>query len=433
MAAADLAAFLEAVDSPPAEDALVQDAQRWFIAQQCADVLVLEGLTMADIDAKLPENLGLRSFIRRAVCAAGAVAEVKRRKIGVVTTQVSSQSSGSGGVSSVVGSPTPSALALLAAAGADAGSQCDITKMLRDAHFGDVPSHVLAEVGLWNVLDAAAKKALKERPPKIPFSYVDLTGHETLPVWIPQATLNSARGHQFDLTGTETSPEQVQQLMSALKAATSSPRALQSIAQWHAAWRRYEVVAVATGHMTRISCLNHLDVIDRTYEEERLAGKNPLLAIVYDEQARREWARRAERRDPAFKIEEVTLKRDDMIMEAARMRLNQGEVKTSGQSLRSSSADAAEDAMVKQEAAAAALARRASEATKQLAKQQEQLARQQASGNAVPPEKAAPSAARQWWGDRRGSGQGSPKGSKSKNAKGIKGGGKGGKDGRREY
>jgi len=96
MAAADLTAFLEAVDSPPAEATLVTEAVRWFVAQKCADVIVLEGLTMADIDAKLPEDLGLKSFIRRAVNAAGAVAENKRRTLGGIPVQGGSQSSGAG-------------------------------------------------------------------------------------------------------------------------------------------------------------------------------------------------------------------------------------------------------------------------------------------------------------------------------------------------
>ena len=145
---------------------------------------------------------------------------------------------------------------------------------------------MLAESSLYSALQAEAQRATSARPPRKPFSYVDLTGEETLPIWLPQATLASAR-QDVDVGG----PGDLQQFLRALKAATAAPRAFKNIGQWHAAYRRYFVAAVATGHMSMVAAFQHADQVDRIADEERAAGRSPLLALVYDELARKEWER----------------------------------------------------------------------------------------------------------------------------------------------
>jgi len=232
-----------------------------------------------------------------------------------------------------------------------------------------------AEKALWDALDSASKKAAAETVPRKTFTFVDLTGKETLPVWLPQAVLTAGRSHDPSALGFDSSPQEVRLLMTALCAAATAPRAFTSLGQWHAAWRRYAPVAVCTGQLSWRSAAQHEEVIDRLFEDERAAGRNPLIALVYDEVARLEWARRASRSDPSFDLEVLTLKRDDLLLEAARSRLATATVSRPGAA--TVAAASVDSAIAKQEEAAAAFARRANEASKQLAKSQESLARQQ--------------------------------------------------------
>lgn len=58
------------------------------------------------------------------------------------------------------------------------------------------------------------------------------------------------------------------------------------------------VAAVSVDHWQIAQALARQDVILQLAEEERLKSKPPYAAFLYDEMARRQWARRAEKRDP---------------------------------------------------------------------------------------------------------------------------------------
>jgi len=432
MAAAEFVTFLEAVDQPAADAGVVAAAAGWFVAAGIPTAGTLEGITVADLEAlagdkALPDDLVLRAFIRRACAAAAVVATIKRRRI------AESQASGSGDLGSAQSSlalvqgqgQASTALALLASAAAASGSGCDIVQRSIDAGMQGWPPHLQAEKSLWDALELATRKAQGEQPARSAFTFVDLTGRETLPVWLPQAVLTTGRPTDPALLGISTPPDQLKQLMAALCAATSAPRAFTSLGQWHAAWRRYAPVAVATKQLSWVAKAQHEEVVDRLYEDERAAGRNPLVSLIYDEVARQEWARRAAMRDPTFDMEVLTLKRDDLLLEAARSRLASST--TARASTPGLGAGSAESAVAKQEEAAAAFARRANDASKQLAKSQEQLARQQqqAAASAAAAVAAHPSTgdggARLSRKERKGKDKGHGKGSKDKRGKGTKG------------
>jgi hypothetical protein len=177
------------------------------------------------------------------------------------------------------------ALALLASAVGSSSVGCDINKLCADAGTTNWPNHLAAERSLWDALDGASRKAAAETRPREAFAFVDLTGRETLPVWLPHGVLSTGRQADQSMLGLS-QPEQVKQRMAALVAATSSPRAFASLGQWHATWRRYAVVAVATKQLAWTGKAQHEEVVDHLYEDERAAGRNPLLVLLCDEVAR---------------------------------------------------------------------------------------------------------------------------------------------------
>ena len=237
MAAEEFKTFLEAVDHPAASEQLINDAQAWFTAASIVSSSVLEGLTVADLesltgDTGLPTDLPTRAFIRRACAAASVVATIKKRKM--VEQTAGSSASGSGAAASgsslggAAGLPS-SALALIASAAASSGSSCDINKLCSDGGIPGWPAHLHAEKALWDALDSASKKAAAETVPRKTFTFVDLTGKETLPVWLPQAVLTAGRSHDPSALGFDSSPQEVRLLMTALCAAATAPRAFTSL------------------------------------------------------------------------------------------------------------------------------------------------------------------------------------------------------------
>jgi hypothetical protein len=157
-------------------------------------------------------------------------------------------------------------------------------------------------------------------------------------------------------------------LTSALKNASSSPRFFRSIQQWTASFLRYAIVAEALGQTSRAWSLNHLMMVTRLAEEQRLSEEGtPFLALVYDDLRRRNWASRAERKDSSLDILKESALRDEPILLAAKQRL--GQVLSAAGVL--SGGGVAQSILQKQSEAASALTARAEQAAKALASQQQ--------------------------------------------------------------
>ena len=61
-------------------------------------------------------------------------------------------------------------------------------------------------------------------------------------------------------------------------------------------------MAVACEHMSWPTALVHLDVISQLAEAERLKGRPPYVAFIYDQMSRQQWSWRAEKKDPSLDI-----------------------------------------------------------------------------------------------------------------------------------
>jgi hypothetical protein len=198
-----------------------------------------------------------------------------------------------------------------------------------------------------------------------------------IPLWIPPDAVGgkSVIGGDSEwtldaggLTGT------IGALSTALRQATASPRFFRSLNQWTASFMRYAIVAEALGQVKRVWVLNHLLLIQRIAEEQRIADDgNPYLALVYDEMRRKSWAHRAERRDSSLDLLKESALKDEHIFQAAKQRLVQ--VLSSSGVL--SNQGAASSLLQKQTEAASALTARAELATKALEKQSSQFGRRE--------------------------------------------------------
>ena len=110
-------------------------------------------------------------------------------------------------------------------------------------------------------------------------------------------------------------------LTRALKGATATPRFFRSVSQWTAAFWRWAVAAVAAQHITMPQVIAHQDVVLQICEQERLRSRPPYAGFLYDEMARKQWARRTEKKDPSFNLDAETQKLDKDLRELVTQRL----------------------------------------------------------------------------------------------------------------
>ena len=135
---------------------------------------------------------------------------------------------------------------------------------------------------MWKLLEYETE--LAKSVGRIPFTFVDLTAKEFLPVWMPQSTV-SAKGKELEAEGTlET--QTLGKLGEALRKATTTSRAFRSVTQWTLAFQRYAVVAVGTGQLTQVTVYWHMAIILKLVEEEATNKGDSMVAILYHEMLR---------------------------------------------------------------------------------------------------------------------------------------------------
>ncbi|CAE8721468.1 unnamed protein product [Polarella glacialis] len=145
------------------------------------------------------------------------------------------------------------------------------------------------------------------------------------------------------------------------------------------AFLRYAAVAVCFGHLSWPQIISHVDVIMQLAETERTKGAPAYAAFVYDVLARKQFARRAEKKDPNLDIGKEIQTVNKELLEQVQQRL-ESVLTAAGMNNSSSSsgsqanvAAAADSAASKQLAAADAFRKRAEQASKQLAQTQAQI------------------------------------------------------------
>jgi len=377
--------WLQGVDEvPPAAD-VIESVATFLEASPLRSFVSLDGMPEADILGLqgAPTDVMEKAFVRRAAKMAVIVAEANRNRASVGTGTGAATSQALAMQAQAAGGGGASAMAL--AQVLSGAKQADVQALLRGAGLDDLPHHIQAEQSLWQVLWSATEAGRASQPPATPFVYVDLTSRACLPIWL----LPEAIGGKLTLPGEqewvpqqEGSSSTLTQLSQALKGAVGGPRFFRTLAQWVAAFQRYATTAVATGQLnwTLVSC--HIDVVMSVAEQVR--PLTPLTAILYDDMVRKNWAYRAERRDPSLKLCEVMSVIDKTVLEAAKQRI-EATLKAAGvtEPLELSSGPggraieaATESAALKNQAALEALNRRSAEQTKALQKAQESLGRQ---------------------------------------------------------
>eukprot|EP00435_Cladocopium_sp_Y103_P029101 s731_g7.t1 len=355
--------FLQKTEDPSPGEAVVKATIEWFKdGLKIPSPLLAEGYTEDSVADQLPKELPVQACARRVLRAVAAVAQARR----------AAQAGGVG----AVGSASALSLAKMIAPGKTA----DVAGLLTKAGLKNVTFGLQAEQSLWNSMQQHTDEC--KASGKVPFLFVDLTGKETLPMWLTPDLI----GGKFQIHDDGEWPLQgqvpissLQDLGKALKSATASPRFFRTASQWSGAFLRYGIVAVATGHMAWPTVLAHMDIVLQLTEQERMKGNRPFLAFLYEELLRKSWARRAEKGDPALDIAAEAQRVDKDLVDIARHRLSEvlkeaglsaGQPDHHGFGLTKTSP---EEMVSRQLAAAEAAQKQAERVSKQLVGTQQQL------------------------------------------------------------
>ena len=373
--------FLNTVDETPLGDSDIKKIAQKLIEAGLRAPSDLTGVTELEIAEAVGGNIGQKAFARRALRHHLAATEPQKETV---------QKDPKGPVMvdpdlvELMGSEASAAA--VAAAIAVKGDLPDIQGLLKTASCEGLPYELQAENQLWAAL--AADTAAAQKTNRTAFTYVDLTAKQVLPVWLPaDAVGGKSVPISEELWDTSRTNSSIAQLGAALRAVTQSPRCFRSVAQWSACFWRYAPVAVAVKQLTWSMVLTHHATIIRLAEELRLTEGESIIAILYDQLRRQQWAKRAAQRDPRLNLEEEVGKVDEQIFLAARTRLElitkkgiSDKNKHGGNSSGAESsggypaqAMAAESALAKSVSAAQTITRRAEQAAKAMADHQAEL------------------------------------------------------------
>jgi len=113
----------------------------------------------------------------------------------------------------------------------------------------------------------------------------------------------------------------IEMLSRAMKAVAEKPRFFRNMQQWQAAFNKYAIVAVCTKQMTQAQVVNHRDNMCHLCEKCRAEGTSSLAPVLYDDMVRKEWHRRASRRDETLQFGEECKRTVERIWAAATSRI----------------------------------------------------------------------------------------------------------------
>eukprot|EP00435_Cladocopium_sp_Y103_P039301 s772_g10.t1 len=300
--------FIKAAETVEPEGAVIDAVASIFKDKLKATVPVqAEGISEEALNAVISDvDPPVMALARRTLRNVEAAAVARR-------TQATS--------TSLLNAATGSSAKLLANA-LSPSKTVDVADKLKTHHLQDLGYHLQADQSLFDLLVAHTEEA--KRASRTPFAFVDLTSKECLPLWIP---LDSVGGRfavrdEEDVALTSSSPiSNLGDLSKALKGATSAPRFFRSVQQWSAAFWRWATAAISAEHWQMAQALAHHDIILQLAEQERLKSKPPYAAFLYDEMLRRQWSRRAEKRDPTFDLKSEAQKLDKDLLEVVHQRL----------------------------------------------------------------------------------------------------------------
>ena len=319
-----------------------------------------------------------RAFLRRAVMAATklsakleAPANTPQNQEVAATQPTQTQPELVASMQSLLG--TESSALMVAEALASGVERPNVTTLMLDAKLDDVIDEFCPANEVYTAL--AADSAIAKKKSLTAFTYVELTNSAMLPDFLPPEAI----GGKTFLPGTDDCLNNytgnITQLSAALKSLTSAPRCFRNITQWNIAFTRYAVAAIAVEQVTWPWYIMHQQMILRIATEE-----SALIAILYDEISRKQWARRAAKGDKTLILMNETSVKSLSVLELARSRVKlvtkaaglRDNVDLSGPSAATSHITDAEAALTKQVAAANHAQRAAEAAMNKLQNQRSQ-------------------------------------------------------------
>ena len=306
------AAFLDAVDEEPPIEAVAKTALKFLkddVAFAKPSQAVGTTLDRLEKHADWPVDLPTQAFLARVLQTLEAIAAAKR-----VTAASASASGGGSGAPPNLGSALHIANAL---APLKTANTVELLKKigLEDLPYAQQIDQTVVD-RMWTESEAAKRESRQA------FLFVDLTGKEVLPLWVPPEYVGGKADEDVDLSG-DLSTSSLARLGQALNKATEGKRCFTSVAQWTATWLRYAPFAVACGHLSWSQIFIHSNSVLRIVEEEKAEGRGPFLAFVYDELVRKQIERRSIKSDPTLKITDLLQEPDRTSLVAAKQRIQQ--------------------------------------------------------------------------------------------------------------
>ena len=227
--------FLLAVDEHPPKSNVIEGVSSWLSERGITDPRMLEGVSEADVDSNNPpKDLITKAFLKRTLRCVEVAQQAKRQK--ALNPVEKSPANGLNGgelgcagdmsrLLSVVGGDS-SALAL--AQGILGGPKTlDISQRIENSTLKGLPFHMQAEAKIWQQLEADSAAAAACVPPRVAFTYIDLTSKEVLPLWLSPDTIGgkvSMSGESEWCIDANASLKTLGQLGAALSSATQTPK-----------------------------------------------------------------------------------------------------------------------------------------------------------------------------------------------------------------
>ena len=301
--------FLPLVDDEETTQADVLEAtKKFFLEVGLATPRQADGCTVQNLEKldKWPTNPAVQAFVARAV---RTLASVKLANEASRLTQKAIEPS------------MQSALGL--ASQLAPPKRVDTEQLLRDANLASLPFVLQLEQPLIDRLDEETKAA--KSASRIAFSFVDLTSPQVTPPWLlPEAVgakYKPGDENEINLQGSD-EVATLAKLGQALRGATENHRFFRSYSQWAPCWWRVVPFQVALGQLTWPQAIMHANTVAQIAEEERMQGKPPFTAFLYEELLRKQLEKRASRGDPTLDLNESLLHVDKPLMEVAKQRLS---------------------------------------------------------------------------------------------------------------
>lgn len=292
--------YLTSVDQVPQSPDVITAVAKALVDAGVRDPASALGVQAAEIVESLAADaVAAKALVRRALRALEQSAKLQEVTAIAAASQVSvavTQASTVPGASSA--SAMTNNLAVLLR------PTVAVFDLLNQSSFSSVPTDGIPELTMFEDLTKATKAA--KDAGRVPFIYVDLTQKELLPLWLIPESIGgktSVSGDSVQIDGSQET-NTVVQLTTALKSATAAPRFFRTLNQWLSCFTKYSIAAICCEQLTFSAILGHITTICRIVEDKKSSCTNSVhLALLYEEHRGKDWAKRAERKDPSLSID----------------------------------------------------------------------------------------------------------------------------------